>query len=67
MLKRVRDEIDRLDSEIAALLMRRLEMASVAGRLKKDVLDQKREREVLAKDLEGYEVIIPKEGEKIEV
>jgi len=48
-LKRVRDEIDRLDSEIAALLMRRLEMASVAGRLKKDVLDQKREREVLAK------------------
>jgi chorismate mutase len=49
MLKRVRDEIDRLDSEIAALLMRRLEMASVAGRLKKDVLDRAREREVLAK------------------
>jgi len=49
MLKRVRNEIDRLDSEIAALLMRRLEMASVAGRLKKDVLDRTREREVLAK------------------
>jgi chorismate mutase len=49
MLRRVRDEIDRLDSEIAALLMRRLEMASVAGRLKKEVLDRTREREVLAK------------------
>ena len=34
---------------------------------KKVVLMHGDQREVLAKDLEGYEVIIPKEGEKIEV
>ena len=46
-LEKIRKEIDRLDGEILRALNRRLELASDAGRLKRNIEDPEREAEVL--------------------